>query len=604
MAGLQDISTAETSQFYELRNSVTRIGRDPQNDVVVSESDVSRDHAEIRYADGRWWLRDLSSRNGTFCNAAEVKGERELKDGDRVRICDTVLCFVAEPNAEQKSSSMAAGVQAGPHTAGPGDTATGAITIDGQRMPVPPVVQTLAVDEPSSTIRMRSNLESKHRAIVELVRIVGNLQSLDDVLAGILQGACGVFPQMAAGAVLLQNTDSDTLVIAATHTRNDRLFRPAASRTVARAAMDGAQGILSVEPEKDERFGSGSSVNGLKMDSMMCVPLRAPRGDMIGALQIDTRDTGPKFTEADLDVLVSVALLAAMSIENARLHDDLESRISERTRQYSEALEELRQAHDELEERVAQRTADLQRSNDDLQQFAYVVSHDLKAPLRTVASFSQLLKRSYGGGVIDDQADKWLGFVENGALHMDALIDDLLILSRIATRGGPSVETDTQKVFNKTQSLLQTVIAESGATVTSDPLPTVRVDGMQLLQLLQNLIENSIRFRGDDVPQIHVAACQASAAKVAAPDDAHWPADTWLFSVCDNGIGIDPEAHRRVFEIFQRLHRQEDIPGNGIGLAVCRKIVERHGGRIWVESEPGRGSTFWFYFSDQPEELA
>ncbi len=601
MAGLQDVSTAETSQFYELKNSGTSIGRDPQNDVVVTESDVSRRHAEIRYADGHWWLRDLRSRNGTFCNAVEVKGERELNDGDRIRICDTVLCFVSDPIAGQKSASSA-DVRTEARDNHEGDTDAGAVTLDGIRMSVPPVVQTLAVDEPSSTIRKRTKLESKHRAIVELVRIVGKLQSQDDVLAGILEGACGVFPQMAAGAVLLQSTEGDSLVTAATHTRDARLFRPAASRTVAQAAMDGAKGILSVEPEKDEWFGSGSSVNGLKMNSMMCVPLRAPHGDMIGALQIDTRDTGPKFTEADLDVLVSVALLAAMSIENARLHDDLESRIAERTLQYSEALEALREAHNELEERVAQRTADLQRSNDDLQQFAYVVSHDLKAPLRTIASFSQLLQRTYGGGAIDERADKWLGFVENGALHMDALIDDLLILSRVATRGGPPLETDTQETFNKTLSLLQTVIAESGATVTSDPLPTVRVDGMQLLQLLQNLIENAIRFCGDSAPQIHVAACQQSVAKVTVPDDAHWAADTWLFSVRDNGIGIDTESHVRVFEIFQRLHRQEDIPGNGIGLAVCRKIVERHGGRIWVESEPGHGSTFWFCFPDQSGE--
>jgi signal transduction histidine kinase len=409
---------------------------------------------------------------------------------------------------------------------------------------------------------------------------------------------------MAAGAVLLRETSSGSLTTAATHTRDAQLFRPAASRTIAQAAMNGAQGILSVEPEKDERFSPGSSVHGLQMDSMMCVPLRAPRGEMIGALQIDTRDTGPKFTESDLDVLVSVAALAAMSIENARLHDELEARISERTRQYSEALEALREAHDELEERVARRTADLQRSNDDLQQFAYVVSHDLKAPLRTIASFSQLLQRTYGGGAIDEQADKWLGFVERGALHMDALIDDLLTLSRVATRGGPSVETDSQEVFDKTTSLLQTVIAESGATITSDPLPMVRVDGMQLLQLLQNLIGNAIRFRGESAPEVHVAACRTADATVTAPDGARWPADAWLFSVRDNGIGIDSEAHSRVFDIFQRLHRQEDIPGNGIGLAVCRKIVERHDGRIWVESEPGQGSTFWFYFPDQPEEQA
>jgi len=603
LAGLHDTSTAETNQFFELHKPRTSIGRGPENDVIVPESGVSRCHAEIRYADGCWWLRDLRSRNGTFCNAAEVKGELELKDGDRIQVCDTLLCFVADPTAQQLSSGTEE-VQPGPQTGLMGVTDGGAITVDGKRMPVPPVVRKLDVDEPSSTIRMRSNLESKHRAIVELVRIVGALQTLDDVLAGILKGAGEVFPQMAAGAVLLRETSGDSLTIAATHTRDARLFRPAASRTVAQAAMNGAQGILSVEPETDDRFNSGSSVNGLQMDSMMCVPLRAPRGEMIGALQIDTRDTGPKFTDSDLDVLVSLASLAAMSVENARLYDDLESRISERTHQYSEALEALREAHDELEERVAQRTADLQRSNDDLEQFAYVVSHDLKAPLRTIASFSQLLQRKYGNGVIDEQGDKWLRFVENGAVHMDALIDDLLTLSRVATRGGPSVDTDTQEVFDKTRSLLQTDIAESGATVTSDPLPTVRVDGMQLLQLLQNLIQNAIQFRGDGPPQIHVGACQADAAHVTLPRDVHIPAGTWLFSVRDNGIGIDPEAHSRVFEIFQRLHRAEDIPGNGIGLSVCRKIVERHGGRIWVESELGQGSTFWFYIPDQPEEQA
>jgi pSer/pThr/pTyr-binding forkhead associated (FHA) protein len=179
LAGLQDISTAETNQFFELSDSRTSIGRGPENDVVVPESGVSRRHAEIRFADGCWWLTDLRSRNGTFCNAAEVKGELELKDGDRIQICDTLLCFVTDPDAQPMSSGTQ-DAQAEPQAVRLGDTDAGAITVDGKRMPVPPVVQTLPVDEPSSTIRMRSNLESKHRAIVELIRKVGALQTLDD----------------------------------------------------------------------------------------------------------------------------------------------------------------------------------------------------------------------------------------------------------------------------------------------------------------------------------------------------------------------------------------------------------------------------------------
>jgi PAS domain S-box-containing protein len=233
----------------------------------------------------------------------------------------------------------------------------------------------------------------------------------------------------------------------------------------------------------------------------------------------------------------------------------------------------------QAEEELARRTAELARSNAELEQFAYIASHDLQEPLRMVASFTELLARRYKGR-LDRDADEFIAFAVDGANRMKELINDLLSYSRVGTRGKPFVPTDCREVFDRALSNLTVTIQEHGATVKAGQLPTVTADPVQLTQVFQNLIANAIKFHGPELPLVDVSA------------ERH--AEEWVFSVQDNGIGIDPQFFERIFAIFQRLHGPNAYPGTGMGLAICRKIVERHGGRIWVESERGRGSTFYF----------
>jgi signal transduction histidine kinase len=237
--------------------------------------------------------------------------------------------------------------------------------------------------------------------------------------------------------------------------------------------------------------------------------------------------------------------------------------------------EELEKAHNAL----SKRTIDLARSNAELEQFAYVASHDLQEPLRMVMAYVQLLQRHYSGKLGKD-ADDFIGFAVEGSKRMQRLIEDLLTYSRLESRGKAFAPTDCDAVLAQTLTDLKTAIAEAGATVTHDPLPIVQGDETQLRQLLQNLIGNAIKYRGENPPEIHLG-CEREG-------------ENWRFSARDNGIGIDPKYSERVFVIFQRLHTAQDYPGTGIGLAICKKIVERHGGRMWVVSEPGKGSTFNF----------
>ena len=241
--------------------------------------------------------------------------------------------------------------------------------------------------------------------------------------------------------------------------------------------------------------------------------------------------------------------------------------------------EELARHREHLEELVKQRTEELTRSNEDLEQFAYVASHDLQEPLRIVAGYIQLLERRYKAK-LDKDAGDFIAFAVDGVSRMQNLIQDLLAYSRVGTRGQRMAPTDCEKVLDRSLANLGMAIRESGAAITHDPLPTVTGDEAQLVQLLQNLVGNAIKFRGERKPEIHIGA---------KPQDAHW-----LFWVKDNGIGIEPQYLERIFIIFQRLHGRDQYPGTGIGLALCKRIVERHGGRIWVESEVGRGSTFYF----------
>jgi PAS domain S-box-containing protein len=222
---------------------------------------------------------------------------------------------------------------------------------------------------------------------------------------------------------------------------------------------------------------------------------------------------------------------------------------------------------------------ELRRSNEELERFAYVASHDLQEPLRTVSSYVQLIERRYQNKLDADGKD-FINFAVEGAKRMQRLIEDLLAFSRVGTRGGVIAETASRDVFDAAIENLGAAIAEAGAVVERGDLPVVFADPTQLQGLFTNLIGNALKFRGESAPRVYVGA---------EPDGINW-----RFRVQDNGIGIDPQYFDRIFVIFQRLHGREDFPGTGIGLAICKKIVERHGGKIWVESGPRQGATFFF----------
>jgi two-component system, chemotaxis family, sensor kinase Cph1 len=250
------------------------------------------------------------------------------------------------------------------------------------------------------------------------------------------------------------------------------------------------------------------------------------------------------------------------------------------------AEEEVRDLNADLEMRIADRTAelnerakDLARSNSELQQFAYVASHDLQEPLRIVASFTQLLAKRYNDK-LDDDAREFIHFAVDGAKRLQTLISDLLSYSRVGTHAEPLQLTACDVVLDRVLNSLKLAIQDTGATITRDPLPVVMADEGQLGQLLQNLLTNGMKFRGEKPPEVHVSAAREGAA--------------WKISVRDNGIGIPPEYAGRIWVIFQRLHTKAEYPGTGIGLAICKKITERHGGSIGVEPSPGGGSTFCF----------
>ncbi len=233
----------------------------------------------------------------------------------------------------------------------------------------------------------------------------------------------------------------------------------------------------------------------------------------------------------------------------------------------------------ELELRVQERTAELARSNHELEHFAYIASHDLREPLRKIKSFTDLLVEDYRGQ-LDAQADKYLDYISDGSVRMQNLIKDLLTYSRLGRNELILEPTDLGKILEQVLLDLSVAIEENNAAIAADSLPTIQANPQQMAQLFQNLISNALKFRSDAPPQIRI--------------EAQLQQSEWLISIRDNGIGIKPQYTERIFEIFQRLHAREKYSGTGIGLAVCRKIVERHGGRIWVESEPAQGSTFYF----------
>jgi PAS domain S-box-containing protein len=236
---------------------------------------------------------------------------------------------------------------------------------------------------------------------------------------------------------------------------------------------------------------------------------------------------------------------------------------------------------------LAQKISELKRSNDELQQFAYVASHDLQEPLRMVASYTQLLASRYKGR-LDSDADEFIAFAVDGSNRMQRLIQDLLAYSRAGTNGKALREISSENALKAAVRNLQAVVEESGAVVTHDSLPAITTNDAQLIQIFQNLVGNAIKYHGAEAPRVHVSAGKNGGKE-------------WVFSVRDNGLGIDRQHFDRIFVLFQRLHGREEFSGTGIGLAICKKIVEGQGGRIWVESQPERGSTFHFALPEGDE---
>jgi len=286
----------------------------------------------------------------------------------------------------------------------------------------------------------------------------------------------------------------------------------------------------------------------------------------------------------------------------ARVFDDmaesLQQRIAERERaeaQLRVANAELKTLNEELERRVAARTSELKRSNEELEQFAYVASHDLQEPLRMVTNYMQLLQQRYGDK-LEQNAHEFMGFAMDGAMRMRQLIQDLLAYSRVGSRAKPFERIEAREIVDRAVLNLKVAIDESGAVIKCDSLPVIDGDPVQLTQLFQNLLSNAIKFRKpDQPPQIRISAKPAAAPRSAVAEEPIHRHRKWVqISITDNGIGISPESFERIFVIFQRLHARDKYPGTGIGLSICKKIVERHGGRIWVESEPDVSTSLHF----------
>jgi signal transduction histidine kinase len=364
-----------------------------------------------------------------------------------------------------------------------------------------------------------------------------------------------------ADAALIRTFDEETgsfFLIAQWGFDSDYLGRNA----ILRSGSADEQVVRQREPIISENISADSRIKRklqleFGFNSCAFLPLMV-KDDVRGVINLASQRLG-YFTERKKEYLMTIARFMGIVIENSEL---LQSSV-----EYAEQLKQ---------------------SNKELEQFAYVASHDLQEPLRMITGYTQLLARRYGGK-LDQNADEYIGYAVDGAKRMQGLIRDLLVYSRVGTQGGELSPTDCKVMLQMALKDLRVAIEESGAVVSHDPLPTVMADDHQLGQLFQNLIGNGIKYRDSKAPEIHVS-CQQEGRN-------------WVFSVKDNGIGIDPQYAQQIFTIFQRLHTRQEYPGTGIGLAICKKIVERHGGKIWVESQLGKGATFYFSIPVMEEKV-
>jgi PAS domain S-box-containing protein len=410
-------------------------------------------------------------------------------------------------------------------------------------------------------------LKRKSRQQERLLQTARHLtESLEvkEVLTRIARGAKEIINAHGCSLYLLEGDDSTLTPVVSIDPQYEQeiLSTPlTVDGSFTGKAVRSRRALVFNDPQSDP---SGKQIPGTPVEfeeKIVVAPLIAD-DKVLGAMCLDRMKV--PFTEEDLALAETFATYAATALKNAQTYDELQREVRQRRR---------------MEKKLKRIMAELKRSNDELQQFAYVASHDLQEPLRMVASYVQLLSKRYRGQ-LDRDADDFIGYAVDGATRMQGLINDLLAYSRVGTRGRPFEPTDLNEIFERAVTNLQAAVVETQAHIDHDPLPTLMVDRLQFTQLFQNLIGNAIKFHDDQPPRVHVAVEKKG--------------EEYILSVSDNGIGIDPEYADRIFMIFQRLHNRSEYKGTGIGLAICKKIVERHGGRIWVESKPKQGATFYF----------
>jgi len=421
-------------------------------------------------------------------------------------------------------------------------------------------------------ITERKQAEQREAIEHAVQRYLGSEESLGEAIRGIMRVMCERLDWACAARWSLDEANNRLHCVETWSEDDDRIraflessrretFVPGTTGMIRRVLTTGESvWVADVLEKKDLMRGPMAAQAGLR--GAFALPVRM--GDkVLGAIEFFSHE--PRHPDKWL-------LLTTVSIGN--LIGQLMAR-----RQAEAAMREAFLA-------LEQKTRELTRSNEELQQFAYVASHDLQEPLRMISSYTQLLGRRYGDR-LDGDAQEFMAFIVDGAARMKQLIEDLLAYSRVGTRGKEFQEVDSGASLARALANLRTAQESSGAVITHDAMPRVIADGAQLAQVFQNLIGNAIKFRGEATPKIHVGAQVTDSV--------------WVFTVKDNGIGLDTQYADRIFMMFQRLHNKAEYPGTGIGLAIVKKIVERHGGRIWVESEPGKGATFGFTIARQQE---
>ena len=412
-------------------------------------------------------------------------------------------------------------------------------------------------------ITERKQAEQREAIEHAATRLIAEADTLSDAIRGIigvmcrqLGWVCGAHWSIQPGGTTLKRaetwTDGDPAIGTFLDATRGMVYSPAQSGLVRRVLATGTP-VWIADVAREEGYLRGKSAAAAGLHGAFALPVLIGN-EVRGVIEFYSRDVS-QLDDWLLQLGTSVGNQVGQLMARRRAEAD------------------LREAHEEL----SRRAQDLARSNSELQQFAYVASHDLQEPLRMISSYTQLLMRRYGT-IFDQDAKEFMEFIVDGAARMKQLIEDLLAYSRVGTRGREPEPTDAQAALDQALANLRAAVESSGATVTHDAMPTVRADASQLAQLFQNLVGNAIKFRGAEPPRIHVGAQEKESEVV--------------LSVRDNGIGIDPQYFERIFVIFQRLHSKAEYEGTGIGLAICKKIVDRHGGRIWVESAPGTGAVF------------